>query len=147
MSPVYTSQVVIQMHLPGPDSGPRTCQNSGKKMNPFILSVCWVSHCVPSTWEHSCDNIQVSEQPWAECSIGWEERELHGESKEEIWMSGGSPAGTKKSKGPGEGSCVCVKSLWLLSGGNRLGAGQRWMQENRFRGYFVGSRGWIPRYI
>ena len=51
------TQVVIQMHSPGPDSGQKElCQSSGKKMNPFILSRLLSIHRVPGTaWEHSRD--------------------------------------------------------------------------------------------
>lgn len=52
-----TTQVVIQMHPPGPDSGQKElCQSSGKKMNPVILSRLLSIHCGPGTaWEHRSD--------------------------------------------------------------------------------------------
>lgn len=70
-----TTQVVIQMHPPGPDSGQKElCQSSGKKMNPVILSRLLSIHCGPGTaWEHRSDeHSSAQKQQQAECSIGWE---------------------------------------------------------------------------
>lgn len=120
--------VVIQTHPPGPDSGQRElCQSSGKKTK-CIHSFTFAEHSLCA--RHCLGNAGVTTIPARRTRSGQSAarggRGCYGESREEIWMSRGSPAGgrgrrIKKSKGPGEGSCVASQArrqadVWTVGG-------------------------------